>query len=61
MTEGQIIELLSQLPDGVFITHGGRVAKIENGVVTEMVDKVVDGAPSQRIGTGDDDPRNGSN
>ena len=58
MTEDKIIELLSQLPDGVFIAANGRVAKIENGEVTEMVDKPV---LTQKIGTGDDDPRGGSN
>lgn len=55
--KGQVIELLSQLPDGVFITVDGRVAKIENGEVTEMVDKVVDGVPSQKIVGGHQDPK----
>lgn len=59
MKEGQIIELLSQLPDGVFITAAkGRVAKVENGEVTELVEQSVS---TQSIGTGDDDPRNGGN
>jgi len=57
MKEGQVIELLSQLPDGVFISNG-RVAKVENGIVTEMVDKVDDGVASQKIIGGTQDPKN---
>lgn len=57
MKEGQIIELLSQLPDGIFISNG-RIAKIENGEVTEFVEQP---ASAQRIGGITEDPKNGSN
>jgi len=56
MTEEQVIELLSQLPDGVFITSKGRVAKIENGIVTELIEPLGVVASPMIVG-GHQDPK----
>ena len=53
MKEGQVIELLSQLPDGIFISNG-RIAKIENGEVTELVEVTPE---IQKIIGGTQDPK----
>ena len=54
MKEGQVIELLSQLPDGIFISNG-RIAKIESGEVTEFVEQSV--SASTKIIGGTQDPK----
>ncbi len=54
-----IRDLLSQLPDGVFISSKGRVAKIQDGNVTELKEPDDDITIVPNLVGGNQDPGGG--